>query len=245
VTPRFGKLRQWSDVLAAQRGVFFSFDGLDGVGKTTQRELFCQWLRERGHEVVNCVDPGTTALGELLRKILLSDRTTSIGPRSEMLLFMAARAQLVEEIILPALARGAVIVSDRFLLANVVYQGHAGGLEPAKVWEVGEMATQAVRPDLTFVLDMASADAARRIDRELDRMESRGETFQRALRQGYLAEAARNPTEIILVDAARPIQTIQSEIRNKAEQMLMYRANITGSARVPLAPPVLDDDQPH
>jgi dTMP kinase len=196
--------------------VFFSFDGLDGVGKTTQRELFCRWLRDQGHEVVNCIDPGTTALGELLRKILLTDRSTAIGPHSEMLLFMAARAQLVDEVILPALRRGAVVVSDRFLLANVVYQGHAGGLDPAKVWQVGDVATQGVRPDLTFVLDMRSADAARRIDRELDRMESRGEAFQRALRAGYLAEAARNPTEIVLVDAARSIDEVQFEIRQHA-----------------------------
>jgi dTMP kinase len=152
-----------------------------------------------------------------------------------MLLFMAARAQLVEEVILPALQRGAIIVSDRFLLANVVYQGHAGGLESAVVWQVGEVATQGVRPNLTFVLDMASADAARRIDRELDRMESRGEAFQRSLREGYLAEAARNPREIVLIDAARPIETIQAEIRELAERVLMANQlpGATGSASAP------------
>src|SRR5437868_5521965 len=156
-------------------GLFFSFDGLDGVGKSTQRSLFCQWLVDQGHDVVNCVDPGTTALGELLRSILLGDRTTPIGRRSEMLLFMSARAQLVEEIIIPALQRGATVVSDRFLLANVVYQGHAGGLNVEDLWEIGRIATRGVKPDLTFVLDMPSAAAARRIDRELDRMESQGE----------------------------------------------------------------------
>jgi len=201
-------------------GLFFSFDGLDGVGKSTQRSLFCDWLQERGREIVSCIDPGTTALGELLRKVLLGDRTTPIGRRSEMLLFMAARAQLVEEVILPAVQRGAVVVSDRFLLANVVYQGHAGGLIVDELWQIGAVATQGVKPELTFVLDMPSAAATRRIDRELDRMESQGEEFQRALREGYLAEAAKLPSEIILIDAARPIDVIQAEIRQHAELLL-------------------------
>ena len=114
--------------------MFFSFDGIDGVGKTTQMELFCQWLADEwpggGREVVTCRDPGSTPLGERVREILLnSDHRTPITARSEMLLYMAARAQLVEQVICPALDAGRVVVSDRYLLANIVYQGYAGGLD--------------------------------------------------------------------------------------------------------------------
>src|SRR5690348_15365648 len=109
--------------------MFFSFDGLDGVGKTTQMDLFCDWLRSAGQEVITCQDPGSTPLGEMMRKILLERGPTPIDRRSEMLLFMVARAQLVAELIKPALAAGKTVVSDRYLLANVVYQGYAGGLD--------------------------------------------------------------------------------------------------------------------
>src|SRR5262245_41764155 len=128
--------------------MFFSFDGIDGVGKTTQMDLFCAWLRERGEEVVTCRDPGSTPLGEKVREILLhSGDDTPIARRSEMLLYMAARAQLVEEVIRPALAAGKTIVSDRYLLANLVYQGHAGGLDLESVRKVGLVAIDGVEPD--------------------------------------------------------------------------------------------------
>src|SRR5688572_15800240 len=106
--------------------MFFSFDGVDGVGKSTQIQLFCQWLRESGRDVVICRDPGSTPLGEQIRSILLDSHDLAIDRRAEMLLYMAARAQLVEQVIRPALAAGQTVISDRFLIANIVYQGHAG-----------------------------------------------------------------------------------------------------------------------
>src|SRR5262249_38326500 len=109
-------------VPASYMNMFFSFDGLDGAGKTTQMDLFCQWLAERGHDVMRCRDPGSTPLGEQVRELLLGHHV-SMSRTAEMLLFMAARAQLVEEVIRPALTAGKVVVSDRYLLANVVYQG--------------------------------------------------------------------------------------------------------------------------
>src|SRR4051812_26016121 len=128
--------------------MFISFDGIDGVGKSTQVALITDALRAQGHEVVVCRDPGSTSLGERIRDVLLtSDSKTPIGRRSEMLLYMAARAQLVEEIIRPALELGKVVIADRYLLANVVYQGHAGGLDPNEIWEVGRIATQGLQPD--------------------------------------------------------------------------------------------------
>jgi dTMP kinase len=200
--------------------MFFSFDGVDGVGKTTQMQLFCQWLRESGRDVVACRDPGSTQLGEALRQIVLGSHTTPIHRRSEMLLYMAARAQLVEEVIRPALEVGKTVVSDRFLLANVVYQGHAGGLDVESVWQVGRIATAGVQPALTFLLDMNPNDAAGRIERELDRMEAQGLEYLQKVRDGFLAEAARRTTDIVIINAARDIDSVQADIRGAAEKFL-------------------------
>jgi len=201
--------------------MFFSFDGIDGVGKTTQIEQFCEWLKGRGQEVTLCRDPGTTALGEQLREIVLnSDEQLAISARSEMLIYMAARAQLVEEIIKPAVAAGKTVVSDRFLLANIVYQGYAGGLEIEAVRAVGKIATDGISPDCTFLLDMDPAAALARMGSELDRVESRGGEYRRELRKGFLAEAEVMCSSVHVVDAGRDIATIQQEIRQIAERLL-------------------------
>src|SRR5687768_6808379 len=157
--------------------VFIALDGLDGTGKSTQQRLLCDWLRQRGHDVVACRDPGTTPLGERIRTVLLANDLMAIDRRAEMLLYMAARAQLVDEVITPALAAGKTVVSDRYLLANIVYQGYAGGLDPAEIWRVGQVATGGLLPKLVVVLDMPVAAAAGRIGRERDRMEEQGDDF--------------------------------------------------------------------
>jgi dTMP kinase len=202
-------------------GMFFSFDGIDGTGKTTQIERFSQWLlRQGGKEVIVCRDPGGTELGEAIRELLLDRHELQISPMAEMLLYMAARAQLVEQVIKPALADGKIVVSDRFLLANVVYQGHAGGLDVDRLWELGAFITQGIEPDLTFLLDMPAAPAQSRIDRELDRMERRGDDYRERLRAGFLVEAARRPDRIIVIDASRSIDEVHGHVRAAAEPML-------------------------
>ncbi len=201
--------------------MFFSFDGIDGVGKTAQMHLFCQWLTSRQVEVVTCRDPGSTPLGERVREILLtSDEQTSIAARSEMLLYMAARAQLVDEVIRPALAAGKTVVSDRFLLANVVYQGYAGGLDVASVRDVGRVATDGVMPDCIFLLDMSPQAALGRMGDQLDRVESRGREYRGRLRDGFLEEAGQWGDAVHVIDADRPVEEIQTEIRTIAEQLL-------------------------
>src|SRR5271154_6577087 len=117
----------------SKRPLFLSLDGLDGTGKSTQCRLLIEWLGGEGREVVSCIDPGGTALGQELRQILLSKRRP-LARECEALLFMASRAELVAEVIRPALELGKIVVSDRFLLANVVYQGHAGGLDVDLLW---------------------------------------------------------------------------------------------------------------
>ena len=192
--------------------MFFSFDGIDGTGKSTQMDLFAQSLRDGGHDVLTCRDPGGTMLGERLREILLHKAEIPLGGRAEMLLYMASRAQLVEEVIQPALKQGRVVVCDRFLLANVVYQGHAGGLKVSELWQVGQVATDGTQPDLTFVLDMPVDAAARRITGQLDRMESRGLDYMGRVRRGFLAEAARRD-DVVLIAADREIAAIHDQIR--------------------------------
>jgi dTMP kinase len=200
--------------------MFFSIDGGDGTGKSTQINLFCDWLRERGHEIVTCRDPGSTRLGEAVRELLLNRRDLRIDRRSEMLLYMAARAQMVDEVIRPALAQGKTVVSDRYLLANVVYQGHAGGLDVESLWDVGWIATGGLMPDLTIVLDMPADAAAARLNRELDRMEQQGDVFHARVRQGFLTEAARHPDRIVVISAAQPIEAVQGDIREVVREMM-------------------------
>jgi len=201
---------------------FFSFDGVDGVGKSTQMQLFIEWLNESGLEVVSCRDPGSTQIGEALRKLLLDSHDRPISSRTEMLMYMAARAQLVDEVIRPALASGKVVVSDRFLLANVVYQGHAGGLDVDSVWEVGSVAVGGVMPDCVFLLDMDVSEAAARRARTPDRLEARGLEYLNLVRQGFLAEAARRQ-RIAIIDASQPVAAVQQQIRDLANDFLSRR----------------------
>jgi dTMP kinase len=200
--------------------VFLALDGLDGTGKSTQQRLLCDWLRERGHDVVACRDPGTTPLGERIRTLLLARDSVAIDRRAEMLLYMAARAQMVREVIEPALAAGKSVVSDRYLLANVVYQGHAGGLDPAAIWRVGQIATGGLLPKLTIVLDMPPDAAATRIQRQRDRMEEQGDDFSRRVREGFLAEAANDPQGIVVINAAQSIEAVYADIRTAVENVL-------------------------
>jgi dTMP kinase len=201
--------------------MFFSFDGIDGAGKSTHLSQFCAWLEEHGLEVVTCRDPGSTPLGERIRELLLhSDHTTPIGRRAEMLLYMAARAQMVDQIIRPALDAGKTVVSDRYLLANLVYQGHAGGLELETIRQIGDVATNGIQPDATFVLDLSPEAADRRLNRTLDRMERQGDDYRRQLRDGFLSEALRSGGAIHLIDADRPPEVVQADIRRIAAALL-------------------------
>ena len=200
--------------------LFFSFDGMDGSGKSTQITQFANLLQKLGHEVLVCRDPGSTELGEKLRELLLQCDGPLIHRRAEMFLYMAARAQLVEEIIRPALAGGKTVISDRFLLANVVYQGHAGGLDVATLWNIGQFATGELEPDMTFVLDLSPDQAFVRINRRLDRMEQQGEEFRNRLRSGFLREAERNPAKVKIIDATGSEQQVASDVRTAAAGLL-------------------------
>ncbi|MCS6851972.1 MAG: dTMP kinase [Gemmataceae bacterium] len=198
---------------------FLSLDGVDGCGKTTQCRLLAEWLRSQGRQVVEVADPGGTAVGQVIRELLLGHRE-DIDVYCEALLFMASRAQLLAEAIRPALARGQVVISDRYLLANVVYQGHAGGLDVDELWRIGLWATRGLLPDLTLVLDVPIEHAARRRRGGTDRLERRGPDFQQRVRAGFLAEAQRRPDSIRVIDATGSVVDVQARIQAEVCRVL-------------------------
>jgi dTMP kinase len=201
------------------RGLFISLDGLDGTGKSTQCRLLAEWLRNQGQTVTECADPGGTPVGDVIRHLLLDHRREMTLP-CETFLFMASRAQLTAEVIRPALTAGGVVVSDRYLLANVVYQGHAGGLDPEQVHALGMLATGGLEPDLTLVLDVTVEIARARRQRPADRVESRGPDYQARVRGGFLIEARRRPDRIRVVDASPPVQIVHEQICEEVSRVL-------------------------
>jgi dTMP kinase len=219
-------------------GFFLVLDGPDGGGKTTQAARLAAWLRNLGHDVVTCRDPGGTALGDRLRSILVERDSVPISIRSEMLLFMTSRAQLVEEVIAPALKAGRIVVSDRYLLANIVYQGSAGGLQEEEIALVGMVATSGLLPDLTLVLDIAPPAAQVRIGPGRDRIEDRPLFYRERVRAGYLtaaqgAASLESPTDpeqsglcpyypapIILIDSSADPDTVFERIQCEVERVL-------------------------
>jgi dTMP kinase len=201
------------------RGFFISLDGVDGAGKSTQCRLLADWLREQGKNVVFCLDPGGTELGQELRNILLHHRG-AMALTCEALLFMASRAQLVAEVIRPALDAGQIVIADRFLLSNVVYQGHAGGLDPAELWKIGAFCTGALEPDITFVLDLPLNVSLTRRKPGADRLESRSDAYFDRVRAGFLAEAERRPDRFCVINATAPSESVQQRLRQEVMKLL-------------------------
>jgi dTMP kinase len=201
---------------------FLSLDGIDGTGKSTQCRLLVDWLGTLGIKAIGCTDPGGTALGDQLRQILLSSRC-EMSPRAEALLFMASRAELVARVVRPALEAGKVVVCDRFVTANVVYQGYAHGLSAEELWAVGRFCTGGLLPDLTIILDLPVDEAARRRGRAADRMEGRGRDYLEKVRTGFLREAARHPETLRVVDAGPDVAAIQAELRSIVGEFLRER----------------------
>ncbi|GHT35158.1 thymidylate kinase [Planctomycetales bacterium] len=205
--------------------MFICFEGGDGCGKSTQQKLLAEYLQKKGIETVLCNDPGGTPLGYAVRDILLHRDDISIDDRSEMFLFMAARAQLVEEIIRPALEKGKTVLSDRFLLSNIVYQGYAGGVGIETLQITGQIATGGVMPDLTLIFDLPYQDAVKRMfDRgKQDRMERKGERYHQLVREGFLQYAESHSEQCHLeqchsgqytvIDAAQPVKVIAEQVQ--------------------------------
>lgn len=194
---------------------------MDGAGKSTQLSLLEDWLRSRGEKVTLCRDPGGTAVSEQIRQLLLSPpKGTEISFRTEMLLYMASRAQLVDDVIRPALDRGEVVLCDRFLLSTVVYQGHAGGLDPEMIWRVGTEAAGGLLPGWIGVLDLPPEESIARRKGPADRIEQRSLEYYQKVRAGYQREAAGHPGRIQLIDALRSREQVHEEIIREVSRAL-------------------------
>jgi dTMP kinase len=194
------------------RGFFVSIEGPEGAGKSTQVRKLVASLRRTERSVVWLREPGSTAAGQRIRGLLLHDRRAALAPMTEALLFFAARAQLMHEQIRPSLARGAVVVCDRFHDSTVAYQGAAGGLGIERMDAMGQAVLDGRLPDLTLLLDVPPQVGLQRLDRSLDRMESRGLAFHRKVRAGFLAIARRAPKRVVVIDATESADVVHDEV---------------------------------
>ncbi len=192
-------------------GKFIVLDGPDGCGKSTQAELLTKWLSEQGVPTSRFRDPGDTAIGEKIREILLNPEHLSMNTQTEVMLYMAARAQLWVEKIAPALQTNQCVVLDRWLSSTCAYQGFAGDFGMDKVIRIAEDCLERAWPDLTIILDVDIKTSAKRLNRQLDRMESKGDSYHKKVREGFLELAGRRD-DIHVVDAAGDIEAIHKEV---------------------------------
>ncbi len=204
----------------AGRGLFIAFEGGDGAGKTTQSRLTAIWLRDQGYEVVTTNEPGATKIGMRLRAILLDRETAGLADRAEALLYAADRADHVDAVIAPALRRGAVVVSDRYIDSSLAYQGYGRNLDLPGLTDVNRWATGALLPDLTVLLDVPAEVGTNRLTAPADRMESESRDFHTRVRKGFRALAAADPERYLVLDASRPQGELSREIQDRIREIL-------------------------
>ena len=192
-------------------GKFIVLDGPDGCGKSTQTRLLSEWIAEQGVDVVSYRDPGTTLVGEKIRDILLDTAHEGMGDNVEVLLYMAARAQLWKEHIAPDLAAGKCVLMDRWLSSTCAYQGWAGGFGVEKVIKIGTDSLERIWPDLTVILDVDVETAAARMQRDLDRMEQKGDAYHAKVREGFLKLPDMH-SSVKVVDARQTVEQVHKDI---------------------------------
>ncbi|MHC4195062.1 MAG: dTMP kinase [Planctomycetota bacterium] len=192
-------------------GKFIVLDGPDGCGKSVQVKLLADWLTNHGIETVVFRDPGTTDVGEKIRQILLTPGHAAMSTRTELLLYMAARAQLWQEKISPALKQNRCVILDRWLSSTCAYQGCAGGFGIDNVINIAQSTLERSWPDLTIILDIDLKNASQRLNRALDRMEQKGDEYHRKVREGFLA-LAEQEQKFVVVDASEDIETVHKKV---------------------------------
>lgn len=203
-----------------RRGVLVALEGGEGAGKTTQARLLAIWLREQGYEVVATREPGATKIGMRLRAILLDTAHAGLSARSEALMYAADRAEHVDVVIVPALERGAVVVTDRYVDSTLAYQGAGRELDSRDIAAVNDWATSGLAPDLTILLDLPPADGLGRRTRSADRLESEPDDFHTRVRAGFLALAAAAPERYLVLDATRPSAELSRQIQDRVRDVL-------------------------
>jgi dTMP kinase len=199
-------------------GKFIALDGPDGCGKTTQTKLLVDWLKEQGVAVETFREPGGTAIGEKVRQILLNPEHIAMGTETEVMLYMAARVQLWQEKIKPALKENKCVVLDRWLSSTCAYQGFAGGFGIERVIKIAEDCLTKPWPDLTIILDVDLETAAKRLKKDLDRMEQKGDSYHKKVREGFL-KLAEDCKNFVVIDAADDIETVHKQVINIVEKI--------------------------
>ena len=202
-----------------KKGLFITFEGADGCGKTTQRDLAAKYLEEKGLEVLKTREPGGAPLGVKLREILLHHEGF-VSPACESFLFLADRAQHVETVILPAIAAGKIVLCDRFIDSTAAYQGYGKGIDLDRINYLNELATNGKKPDLTLVFDVDTDVAQSRVGKEKDRMESEGIEFHKRVRAGYLEIANLEPQRIRVINANPPIETVFEAVKLVIDEII-------------------------
>lgn len=204
-----------------KKGVFITFEGPEGCGKTTQSGLLYDYLRRRGYSCVHIREPGGTRAGELIRRILLKSKYANISDLTEVFLFEACRAQIVKEVIKPALTGKKIVICDRFSDATIAYQGYGGGIEVCRINMLNEIAAGGLKPDLTVVLDIDAASGLKKAKKKgADRMEAKAITYHKRVRAGYLAIAKKEPGRVKIVKVEKNILKTQENIRKLALNVL-------------------------
>ncbi|WP_206062892.1 dTMP kinase [Nocardioides piscis] len=203
----------------SERGLFVCFEGGEGAGKSTQSRLLERWLVDAGHTVVLTFEPGDTAVGRSLRQIVLDPATGDLSHRTEVLLYAADKAEHVDTVVLPALARGEVVITDRYVDSALAYQGAGRDLALAEVEHVNRWATADLRPHLTVVLDVEPSAGLGRFEGR-DRIEGQSLEFHQRVRQGFLDLAAADPDHYLVLDARAAVDDIAAAIRERVAGML-------------------------
>ena len=204
------------------QGLFITLEGGDGSGKSTQAEVLAMWLRERGRTVMRTREPGGTEVGVEIREIVLHHRG-DIAPRAEALLYAADRAHHIATVVRPALARGDVVIQDRYLDSSIAYQGVGRVLDPAEIRELSLWAAEGLLPDLTILLDLDETVARTRLDgarTRYDRLEAEKAEFHARVRAAYLGLAADEPERFLVLDASQPVDEISAAIRERIATLL-------------------------
>ena len=208
-----------------KRGLFITFEGVDGCGKTTQMRLLSEYLESKGYEVVLTREPGAKGLGEKIREILLH-YNGEVSSKAESFLFLADRAQNIEKIVNPSVAAGKMVLCDRHTDSTVAYQGYVRGVNIVNIDELKMLNNLAVgcrKPDITFVFDIDVETSMTRVGKEKDRMESAGIEFFNNVRNGYLEIAKQEPDRVVVVDSTRQIEAIQTDVRNIVDKLINDR----------------------
>ncbi|OGW52581.1 MAG: dTMP kinase [Nitrospirae bacterium RIFCSPLOWO2_02_42_7] len=212
------------------KGIFITFEGIEGCGKTTQVHLLAGHLEEQGCKVLKTREPGGTEISEAVREILLSNDFVKMNPHTEVLLYLASRAQHISDKIKPALEKGMIVISDRFSDSTFVYQCYVRGIDYQIVEEMNSFTTEGISPDITFVLDLEPEEGLRRAvsrnqkhSRKEDRMEKESLEFHQKVREGYLKMAERHPDRIHVISSNRDKTEVQEEIKGIVGRILSQR----------------------